>query len=104
MGVGSHWPLATDHWPLFLSNYFRGNPFRSKSLDHISNLDVAVVGDRDAALHAIRNLAGIILEAPQRSHLALEHLHVVAQQSHFGIALDQAIAHPATGDSPNFRD
>src|SRR5580658_10250757 len=102
--VGFNWPVVTDHWPLFLSNYFRGNSLRGKSLDHIANLDVAIIRDRDAALHAICNLFGIVLEAPQRSNFTFEHLHVIAQQAHFGVALDQTITHATAGHRPNFRD
>src|SRR5437879_7327551 len=102
--AGFVWPLTTDHWPLFLSNYFRGNSLGGECLNHVADFDVAVVGDRDAAFHAVSDLAGIVLEAPQRSHLALEHLHVVAQQTDFGVALDQAIIDAAAGHGPNFRD
>src|SRR5260370_8381606 len=79
-GVGFNWPLTTDHWPPFLSNYFRRNTLGSKRLDHIADLDVAVIGDRDTALHAVRHLAGIVLETPHRSHLPLHPFHIVTQQ------------------------
>ena len=36
--------------------------------------------------------------------LPLKTDHVVAQQADFGVALDQAIAHAATGHRSNFRD
>ncbi len=46
----------------------------------------------------------IIFEAPQRCHFALEHDDVIAQQPHFGIALDQSIAHAATRNRPHLRN
>ena len=61
-------------------------------------LDVTVVCDADAALHAIRYFPGIVLEAPQRSDFALEDDHVVAQQAYIRITLDQAVRHQATSD------
>src|SRR6202030_1235112 len=87
-----------------LRNYFRSNSLGGKRLDHVADFNVTVIGDRNAALHAVGDLAGIILEAPQRSYLAFEHLYVVAQQAHFGVALDQAIADAATGHGPNLRN
>src|ERR1051326_4050291 len=66
--------------------------------------DVAVVGDRDAALHAIGDFFGIVFEATQRSDFALEDDHVVAQQADFGVALDQAIDYAAARDRSHFRD
>src|SRR5208283_5583190 len=58
-------------------------------LDDISRLDVTVVCDTDAALHAVAYFAGIVFKAPQRSDFAFEHHRVVAQESHIGVALDQ---------------
>jgi len=47
------------------------------------------------------NLAGIVLEAAQRTDLALENHNVVAQQPHFGIALDKASV-TCSRDRPTF--
>src|SRR6202166_2965109 len=66
------WPLITDHWALFLSDYFRGNPLGHKGLDHVADFDVAVVGDRDAALHAVGDLFGVVFKAPQGSYFTFE--------------------------------
>src|ERR1022692_1908608 len=81
-----------------LLNRFRRDSLRNKRLDHIATFDVAVVRDGDTALHAAGHLASVVFEAAQRSDFAFEDDYVVAQQPHFGIALDQAIAHAATGN------
>src|SRR5258708_10876848 len=99
----SHWNWKPE-LETCLSDYFRGYSLGYEGFNRVADLDVAVVGDRNTALHAVGNLAGIILKAAQRAHLAFEHLHVVAQQADFGIALDQAIADAATSDCANLRD
>src|SRR6516164_6072333 len=87
-----------------LSERFRRYPLDHERLDDVAGLDVTVVGDANAAFHAVAHFAGIIFEAPQRAHLALEHDHIVAQQSHFGIALDKAIDHVAASDRAHLGD
>ena len=67
-------------------------------------LDVAVVRDRDAALHAVGDFLGVVFEAAQRSDFAFEHDDVVAQQANFGVVLDHAIGHAATGNRSHLRD
>ena len=52
----------------------------------------------------LRDFAGIVLEAAQRADLAGEDDHVVAQQPHFGVALDEAVGHAAAGDGADLRD
>src|ERR1035438_165644 len=79
-----------------LHHCFGGNPLGSKGLDHVAGFDVAIIRDRDAALHAVADFFGVVLEASQRSNLALEHDHIVAQQADFGFALDLPIGHAAT--------
>jgi len=49
----------------FLRDHFGGDSLGHESLDHIAHFDVAVVGNRDAALHAVADFAGIIFEAAQ---------------------------------------
>ena len=46
-----------------LCNYFRRDALGHECLDHVANLDVGVVGDRDSAFHAVAHFAGIIFEA-----------------------------------------
>jgi hypothetical protein len=70
-------PTANDQRPP-LSDSFRGNFFGHEGLDDIANLDVAVVGDGNTAFHPIRDLAGIVFEAAERSDLALEDNDIVA--------------------------
>src|SRR5450755_2225001 len=71
-----------------LRDHFRSNPFRDESLDHVARLDVAVVRDRDAALHAVGHFFGIVFKAAQRSDFAFEHGDTVAQEADIGVALD----------------
>src|SRR5581483_11572939 len=75
-----------------------------EGLNHIAGFDVAVIRDRDTALHAVGDLFGIVLEAAQRSDLAFEDDHVISQQANFGVPLDGAIAHATTGNRANFRN
>src|ERR1019366_8925658 len=88
----------------WLGERFRRHLLDNISLDDVSGLDVTVVRDADAALHAVRDFPGIVLEATQRPDLALEHDYVVAQQAHLGIALDGTIHHLAAGDGADLRD
>src|SRR6185369_4527385 len=87
-----------------LRHHFCRNSLGHESLDHIPGFDIAVVGDRDAALHAIGDLACVVFEPAQRANLTLEDDDVVAQESHFGVALDQAIRHAAPSDCAHLRD
>src|SRR6266850_7908218 len=82
-----------------LRNRFGGNSLGDKALDEIANLDVAVVCDVDAAFEAGAHLADVFFEAAQRSNLAFEDHHVVAQQAYLAVTLDGAILHVATGNS-----
>src|SRR5215469_177374 len=84
-----------------LGECFLGHPLGDKRFDHVPGLDVTVVGDADSALHAVAHFAGIILEAPQGCDFTLKDNHIVAQQSNFGVALDDAIEHVASGDGPH---
>ena len=60
------WRTTNDERPTtLLRHHFRRNPFRHECFNDIANFDVAVVGDRDAAFHAICDLAGVIFEAAQ---------------------------------------
>src|SRR5262244_3653662 len=87
-----------------LRNNLRRNALRYERLDHIANLDIAVVSDRDAALHAVAHFAGIIFEAAQRTNFSFEHNHVVAEQSYFGVALHDAVDHLAACNRADFGD
>src|SRR5579863_3685094 len=46
-----------------LCDYFRRNPLGNERLNHVASLDVTVVCDRDAALHAVGDFLGVVLEA-----------------------------------------
>src|SRR5262244_2768538 len=92
----SHPPTTlTDHQQLFLRDYFRRDASGDKGFDHVMHLDVAVIRDRDAALHSVGDFLRVVFETAERSNLAFEDHHVDAQQAHFSVALDRAI-HDAT--------
>src|ERR1700756_1461954 len=97
--------LETRNWKLkLLRNYFGRDPRRDEGLDNVAGLDVAVIGDGDAALHAIGDFFRVIFKTPQRSDLAFDHNHVVAEQADLRITLDQSIDHAATGHRSHLRD
>src|SRR5258708_1408406 len=99
------WRTTNDERPTTdLNHYFCRDFLCHKRFNHVANFYVPVVGNRDATFHAIGDLAGIILEAAQRSDLAFKHDHVVSQQADFGIALDQTIGDTASGNSAIFRN
>src|SRR5208337_318993 len=83
---------------------FGRNPLGNEVLNDISDLDVAIISDRDAAFHAVTHFADVFLEAPHRADLALEDDYVVAQQSDFGIALDHAVGDVTAGHGTHFRN
>ena len=49
----------------------------------------------DAALHAVADLAHVILKAFERSQPTLVDLHIIAQDTNFGVALEHAVRHAA---------
>jgi len=61
-----------------LRDHFRRDPLRHEGFDHISDLDVAVIRNGDAALHAVPNFGSVFFEAAQRSDFALEDHNIVA--------------------------
>src|ERR1039458_1629443 len=62
------------------SGGFVGDALRLEGFDDVALLDVSVVVQRDAALHAALHLADVVFEAPQRTDLPGVDYHVVAQQ------------------------
>src|SRR3977135_2100763 len=48
-----------------LGHRFRGNLFRHEGFDHVADFDVAVIRDRNTALHAVGDLRGVVFEAAQ---------------------------------------
>src|SRR5579885_1412629 len=104
MPRGSTSSLYKSSYLTKLCDDFGGNALGNKCLDHIADLDVPVVRDGDAALHAIAHFTGVIFEAPQRANLASKDHDIVAQQADLGIALDDAVGNSATRHSSDFRD
>src|SRR6516164_6787717 len=81
-----------------LGECFGRDLFGHERFNHVALLDVTVPGDTDTTLHAVTNFAGIVFETPQRSDFTLEDDHVVTQQPHFGVALDNAVDDLAARD------
>src|SRR5436309_1438002 len=75
-----------------------GHLLGRKGLEDVAFLDVAEPVDADAALHAVRHFAGVVLEALERADLALEDLFATAHDFDFRIATDNSILHAAAGD------
>src|SRR6266496_1558326 len=50
---------TTEDQRRFLRHYFRRYPLSHEGLDDVADFDVAVIGDRDAAFHAVGHLAGM---------------------------------------------
>ena len=71
-------PSKPETRNLFLRHHFGCDALGHKSFNHVADLDVTVVRDRDTALHSVRDLAGVIFEAAQRPDFAFEHHHIVA--------------------------
>src|ERR1700756_2659101 len=87
-----------------LSSQLSSNTLGYECLDRIADLDVVEVGKAHAALHAVGDFAGIVLEALEGRELALEDLFSIAHEANFRIALDGAVDYTATGNGPDFRD
>src|SRR3974390_418366 len=102
-GCRESWKPETGNSKL-LRVHFGCNPLGGEGFNYVAGLDVAIVRDRDAALHTVGDFLGIVFEASQRSDLAFEHDNIVTQQAHFGVAFDNSIGNAATGNRSNFGD
>src|SRR6266571_5036623 len=67
-------------------------------LDHVAFLDVLEVLDRDAAFEALLDLARIVLEALERSDLAVVDDRSLANEANVGGADDLALSDVAARD------
>src|SRR5205807_3121876 len=74
-----------------------------EGFNDIAFLYVIEVADADTALHAVADIAGIVLEALERRDFAFVDLNTIAQQAHVGIALDLPIQDIATGNYADLR-
>src|SRR5690348_13066076 len=75
-----YWKPETENLKL-LADYFGSDPRRNIGLDDGADLDVAIIRERDAALHPVGDFFCVVFDAPQRSNLAFDHDHVVAEQA-----------------------
>src|SRR3712207_7261687 len=76
---------------------------RLVDLHDVALLDVLVVLERDAALVAGRDLAHVVLHAPQRADPAVIDHGAVAHEPHARAAGDLAVAHVGAGDGADAR-
>src|SRR3954469_12521015 len=72
-------------------------------LHRVALLHVGVVGQYDAALEARQHLADVVVEAPQRTDLAVVDHGTVADQADLGAARDLAVGDHAAGDHAHAR-
>src|SRR5690348_7691117 len=74
-----------------------------EALDLVARLDVVVLLDADAALHAVAHFVHVLLETAQRFQLALEDHHVVAQHADRLVPAHHAFDDHAAGDRAELR-
>ena len=79
-----------------------GNLLDFKDLDQVSHFYIGVVLHADTTLHAVANVAGVVLEATQRLQLALVDHHVVTQHANGLGAIDSALVTIQPAIWPNF--
>src|SRR3954468_3400984 len=72
-------------------------------LHRVALLHVGVVGQHDAALKARQHLAHVVVEAPQRTDLAVVDHGTVADQADLGAARDLAVGDHAARDHTHAR-
>src|SRR5271155_1345028 len=81
-----------------LRSQLRRHPFGHKCFNLVPNLDVIKVVDPDTALHAAGDLLRVVLEALERTQLALEDRFASAGKADVCIPAQYAIEHPSAGD------
>src|ERR1700730_7698826 len=79
-----------------LSVHHPGDFFDLVRLDDVPDLDVLVFVEPDSALETLFDFGHVVLEAPERTDLALVDHAVVPQQSHFGGPADRAFRDDAS--------
>src|SRR5258708_28382567 len=62
-----------------------------EGLDRVARFQVLEIGQADTALEARRDLTHVVLEPPQRSHLALPNHRALTQEAHLPTAGDRPI-------------
>src|SRR6266446_6614315 len=87
-----------------LREHFRRNLLSHERLDNIARLEVAVILDGNAALHAAAHFTHIILESPQRADLAGMHHDVIAQQPNCAAPRKLAVLHKAASHHADLAD
>ena len=81
----------------------RRDLFLDERLDDVARLEVLEAVETDAAVEAGAHLGGVVLEAAQRSDLALVDDPAVAHQADGGGARDDAVDDVAAGDRADLR-
>ncbi len=75
-----------------------GHLLCGEGFEKIAFFQIAVVGDADAALHAVGDFARVVLEALERGDLAFVDLLAAAHHLDFRVAADDAVLYTAAGD------
>src|SRR5438552_1122375 len=78
-------------------------PFLER-LDQVTRLEVLVVAEADAALEALADLAGVVLEPLERGDLPLPEDDAVAEEPDLGPAGDDTRPYLTSGDGSHARD
>src|SRR4051794_31218411 len=95
--------MGSDRFPASPGNRATGSGPRDllelEGLHDIALLDVVVAADHQTALEALADLGDVVLLTPQRRQVgALDHDGAVADQTHLGVAPQQAAGDHAAGD------
>src|SRR5690606_16062001 len=73
-------------------------------LDHVTDLDVGELAERETAFEALADLHDVVLEPPQRADReVLPDNHAVTQQACLGVTPDLTRRDQATGDGADLR-
>src|SRR5665648_102299 len=75
-----------------------------EGLDGVAFVDVLEALDADAALIARLHGLHVVLEAPERMDLALEHNGTLPDDAHLIVTRDLTVLHEAAGDGAELRD
>src|SRR4029453_12201254 len=76
----------------------------NKRFDRVTDLHVVEILNANAALVSACDFGSILLESLQRSDLAFEDDHVVAQETNFSVACEFAIGDVAARNHTDFRN
>src|SRR5262249_41189931 len=76
---------------------------RLVALEHVALVQILEVLEHDSALEAVRDLARVVVEAPQARDRRVEDDGAVAHDAHTRTARDLALSDEGAGDRADFR-